>query len=351
MKTVRTCVAAGEGTGEARRAVEDTLVMLTRHFWPKLEFVDAGAADGNWAIVLYGKDFGKLGRSAFENLYRRKTEGKNPEKISVFFKEPDSGTTEAMKAFKESFAEKFGDFHCAFETVDTVKFQVAAQSLPLLPGGGEGLLKVSDSRIQLEGETVADLEKLPFARLNAKRQSLLRQLRNIEREIEELKEELSDAPEDRTLADSLTEALARRREIRGQLQMHELFLCNTALFFAKESGGLMDARTRKARALFEQGKVQAANEMLDFGALVAKDERDAVLYREALAMRQKAMLAFLDTGDMLHSMGMQGNSSLLLRAREAYRAALAAGKEIFCDQAVLDGIQAKIDALSNAGQN
>lgn len=345
-------MAAGEGTEDARRAVEDTLELLNRHFRQRgVEFVGAGEAAGNWAIVLYGKDFGKLGRSDFENLCRRKAEGKQPEKISVFFKEPDSGATEAMKAFKESFAEKFGDFHCSFETVDTVKFQVAAQSLPLLPGGGEGLLKVSESRIHLEGETLADLEKLPFARLNAKRQSLLRQSRNIEREIEDLKEELSEAPEDRTLADSLNEALARRREIREQLQTHELFLCNTALFFAKESGGVTDARTRKAKALFEQGKVQAANEMLDFDALVGKDGRDAVLYREAIAMRQKAMQGFLDTADMLCSMGMQRNPALLLRAREAYRAALEAGKEIFCDQAVLDGIQAKLDALSNAGHN
>ena len=349
MNTVRVYVAAGAKVEDARRAVGDVLELLNRHFRPRgVEFVAAGEGNGDWMIVLWWKDFGKTGQAAFEENCKQQSEGKKPAKISVFFKEPDEGITSALKEFKETFEARYGYFQWRFETIDAVRFQLMAQGLSFLPGGGEGLLQVENSKIKLGGDLVANLDNLPFARLNAKRQSLLRQARGFEEEIEELKEELAGSPGDGTLAEALRTALVHRREIREELQRYEQFLFNTSLFFAKESGRLMDERTRRARDLFERGKVRAANEILNLEELIDQIERNTRLYREALETRRKGMQGFLDMAEMLSSMVASGKTDLRGQALEAYRGALEIGREIFCDDAVLDVIQGKMAALSPA---
>ena len=153
MKTVKVHVAAGPEVEDARRAVEDVLELLNRHFRPRgVEFVGAGEDDGDWTIALYWKDFGGMAREEFEAVYEGFKKEKKPV-IHVFFKEPDEGIAEALKAFKEAFAERYGHFYCHFETVDAVRFQLAAQSLSMLPGGtGErDALTVEDGEVAGEG--------------------------------------------------------------------------------------------------------------------------------------------------------------------------------------------------------
>jgi tetratricopeptide (TPR) repeat protein len=330
--------------------VNDVLEMLNRHFRPRgVEFLAAGEGEADWTITLWWKEFGGMAQGAFEGICRRQKEGGKPSKISVFFKEPDEGITTALKSFKETFEARYGHIQWRYEGLDTVRFQITAQSLPFLPGGGGGVLQVEDSKIKLGGELVAELDNLPFARLNAKRQSLLRQARGGDREIEDLKEDLAGLPNDGTLADALRTTLVRRREIREELQRYEQFLFDTALFFARESGRLMDERTRKAQALFERGKVRAANEILDLGELIEQDERDDRLYREALETRRKGMQGFLDMAELLGSMGGRENDGLRAQALEAYRTALDIGREIFCEETVLEDIRRRMDALSPAG--
>ena len=152
MKTIRVFVSVSDDLGEVRMVVQDLLLQLNRHFLPRgVEFVPTlpaeGPTDGDLALALYWKDFGDLPKADFEKAYESFKATKAP-KIYVFFKEPDEGITEALKAFRDSFAEKYGHFYCHFANVDSVKFQLAVQSLNLLPDSeAKNELRVADATV------------------------------------------------------------------------------------------------------------------------------------------------------------------------------------------------------------
>ena len=348
MKTIRVFISASDDLGDARLAVQDLLAQLNRFFKPRgIEFMtmlpNEGPADGDLAVALYWKDFGSLPQSGFKRAYETFKEKKTP-KIYVFFKEPDAGITEALGKFKDSFATTYGHFYCHFEAVDSVKFQLAVQSLELLPGGANSL-KVEDSEIVLGEERIASLNNLPFAKLNAKRQSLLRQIDSAEREVADLEAQYGEAPDNETLAETLRSARARRHSLQEELKQHDSFLFDSAVFFAKESAERMDERVRKAYELFEQGKVLAANKILDLDELIKKDRDDARLFHESEENRRKSMEAFIEKAKMVSQDTSLPDSVRHSRMREAYANALRIGQEIFCDESCLGEIRRKLANL------
>lgn len=350
MKTLRVFISASTGLEEAERGVHDLLVQLSQHFKPRgLEFVAAlpgeGAAEGEMAVALYGKDFGGLPKERFEEAYEAFKAGKKP-KIYVFFREPSEDISEALKAFRDSFAERYGHFYCHFETVDAVKFQLAVQSLSLLPGGKEdNALRVSDTEIVLGEERIASLENLPFAKLNTQRQSLLRQISAAEREMAHWETACRESPGNETVEETLRLARARRHGLKEELKHHDEYLLASAVFFAKESAGRMDERVRKAYELFERGKIQAANRILDLEELVKKDEIDKRLYDEARKARQAVLQGFLQKGETALEDDSRSPAERHAQAREALEHALRVAREIFCEEEEIDAIMEKLDAI------
>ncbi len=333
MKTVRVHVAAGEGVEDARRAVEDLLVQLNRHFMPRgVEFVptlqEEGAAEGDWTVALYWKDFGELPEDGFDAAYGA-FKKKNCQKIYVFFKEPDAGISEALKAFKDAFATKYGHFYCRFETMDTVKFQLAAQSLSMLPGAAaKEEFKVEDGEVRLAGEGVAKLSKLPFAKLNANRQSLQRRIDEAEEEIAEWAERAAEDPRDEDVQASLRKARANRHDLKEELEQYDGFLFETALFFARESVKDLDERVQKARDLFDSGRNREANRLLGLPEMVERDRRDAELFAQAREARVRNIQAFVAKAKLV-----MADTGLKMRRRtdvasKAYGHAVRVAKEI-----------------------
>ena len=135
-KVIRVFIAASENLAEVKTAVFDLLNQLNRHFLPRgIAFVPTlpteSATDGDLAVVLYWKDFGDLPKVEFEQAYEVFKKEAQP-KIYVFFREPAPDAMEALKAFRDSFATKYGHFYCHFETVDSVKFQMTVQAFRIL---------------------------------------------------------------------------------------------------------------------------------------------------------------------------------------------------------------------------
>ncbi len=343
MKTIRVFVSVSEDLGDVRAAVQDLLLQLNRHFLPRgVEFVTTlpaeGPTDGDLALALYWKDFGDLPKADFEKAYESFKATKAPI-IYVFFKEPDEGITEALKAFRDSFAEKYGHFYCHFETVDAVKFQLTVQSFSWLSGAEtKEALKVEGGKVRLGEETVAALKDLPFAKLNAKRQLLLRQIDDAETEIEELEEQSSEDPGDTDLEEALRTARVKRHDLKEELDQYDGFLCETAVFFAKESTQKLDARVRKARDLFERGQVRDANRLLDLPEMIERDRRDAQLFKQARQARVNNVQAFVAKAKLVMT-----DAGVTMRKRvdvasKAYDNAIRIGREIRLDEGELAGI-------------
>ena len=328
MKTVRVHVAAGQEMEETRRAVEDVLEMLNRHFRPRgVEFVGAGEREGDWTIALYWKDFGGMEQKEFEEVYEEFKKEKKPV-IHVFFKEPDDGIA-ALKAFKEAFAERYGHLYCRFETVDAVRFQLAVQSLSWLPGAeAKEALQVEGGEVHLGEEAVAKLKNLPFAKLNAKRQSLLHQIDAAEVEVEQLAEQSLEDPRDADLEETLRAARVKRHDLKEELDQYDGFLCETAVFFAKELMQELDVRVRKARDLFERGQVRDANRLLDLPEMIEQDRRDSGLFMHAREARIQNIQAFMAKAKLVMADDTLEMSSRTDIASAAYNHAIHVAKEI-----------------------
>ena len=282
-RIVRVSIFASASLDEARLAVMDLLVQLNRTFVPRgVEFALADTSDDvtgeDLAVALYWRDFGNLPQLKFETAYESLKAGGTPTKIYVFFRESAEELDEAMRAFKDSFASKYGHFYCHFEHVDSVRFQLATQCLAYLPNRVDSLISLDEGgKVSLLGEHIADIENLPFAKLNSKRKSLKRQIAAAENEVRDLEEESTSEPDDEDLKDSLREARVKRHDLKEELKQYDGFLFSTALFFAKESAKEMDERVQKARELFEQGKVQAANKILDLPEMIERANRNLEL--------------------------------------------------------------------------
>ena len=329
MKTVKVHVAAGPEVEDARRAVEDVLELLNRHFRPRgVEFVGVGEDDRDWTVALYWKDFGGMAQKEFEEVYEGFKKEKKPV-IHVFFKEPDEGIAEGLKAFKESFAERYGHFYCHFETIDSVKFQMTVQSLSFLQGWDlKKDLKVGSGEVWLGNESVAKLENLPFAKLNSKRRSLLRQINAVQVEIEGLETDVADSPDDEDLWEALRDARVRRQDLEDELKQYDGFLFSTSLFFARESGKEMDERVRQARDLFERGRVTEANKLLDLPEMIDRANRNLELFSEHRANCEKDIQAFLAKAEIVLMNELYAVDERFRQACEAYDNAIRIAREI-----------------------
>ena len=343
MKTIRVFVSASEDLGEVRLAVMDLLVQLNRFFKTRsIEFVTMlpteGPADGDFAVALYWKDFGSLPQTGFERAYEAFKE-KNTPKIYVFFKDPDAGITEALKAFKDSFGDRYGHFFCHFETVDSVKFQLTAQNLSLLPGAEiKDEFKVENGEVLLGGKTVAKLENIPFAKLNAKRKSLKRQIAAAEEEVVALEADAAESPEDADMAESWREARKKRHDLKEELKQYDGFLVGAAVFFAKASAEEMDERVRKARELFEQGKVQAANHVLDLAELCASADRNLAAFKAQREVCEKDIQALLAKAEMVLVDDSMPMTARVDEACMAYEKAISTAKRIRWDDEKTAGV-------------
>ncbi len=327
---------------DARRAVKDVLELLNRHFRGRgVEFVSAGEGSGDWTIALYWKDFGGMGWEEFEKVYEGFRKEKKPV-IHVFFKEPDAGIGEALKAFKDAFAEKYGHFYCHFETVDAVRFQLVSQGLWLLPGTGapgeRDALKVEDGVVRLGNEPVAKMENLSFARLNKRRKSLLQKISDARKRLAVLEEDPATANDEETM-ELVRDESEELHNLHVELQKHDALLIGAAVFFAKESAQEMDERVVKARELFMQGKVHAANQLLELGELTESANRNLSAFEAQRESCEKNIQAFLAKTEMVMADDSLPMASRVDEACKAFDEAIRVARAIRWDEARIAAVQ------------
>ena len=277
-KIIKVNVFASSNLEEVKCVVSDLLLQLNRSF--RLQGIEFALADpcdegtGDMAIALYWKDFGDLPQQKFESAYESLKAGNNPQKIYVFFKESSEGLEEAMQAFKDAFDKKYGHFYCVFEHLDSIKFELATQCLSYLPKNGNEQISINDDgNVELFGEHIANIENLPFAKFNSKRKSLLRQISKGEEEVEELKSESDESPNDEDLQETLRDAIEKLHDLKEELTKYDDLLFTRALYFARESVKEMDERVAKSRELFNKGKMSEANKVFDRQEMKRDEER------------------------------------------------------------------------------
>ena len=207
-------------------------------------------------LALYWTKFGEYTKSEFETAYEELKAGRNPRKLYVYFKDSADITPE-LKEFKESFATKYGHFFCRFENVDTMRLNFLLQFEDYQNKHNDSLLKIRDSKVEIDGKPFADLHNIPFCGNNPEYLQLLKDIEKAEARVLKYPDEIE-----------FRQDLHDLKEKCGKMEQS---LLDTAKLITKLSYTASSARLTEAIRLFEQGDNKGANAVLN----LADIERDA----------------------------------------------------------------------------
>ena len=259
MRTIKVFVGSADELQMERLELADLIQHLNRCLKPRgiqiesvpAEFLDPAARadelkDCEFCIALYWTKFGDFAKEELDAAYNGLKAGHNPRKLYVYFKDSVDITPE-LKEFKDSFATKYGHFFCRFENVDTMRLNFLLQFEDYQNKREDSLLKIRDSKVEIDGQPLADLHKIPFCGNNPEYQQLL---------------ELIEATEALVLLNP--DDLKRRQklhDLKERSEQMEQGLLDMAKRITKLSYS-SSARLTEAIRLFEQGDHKGADAVL-----------------------------------------------------------------------------------------
>ena len=285
MKTIKVFVASSEELREERLELADLFAHLNRVFKcrgieleiSKWEYLDESMGrerkqeeynreikSCDMCVVLYWRRIGDYTREELEVAYNELQAGRKPYKLYIYFKEVGDVLPEVAE-FKECFEGRYGHFYGKYENIDTLKLRLLLQ----LEGyQSSGAIKVEDSQVMADGVPLVNLGNVPFAANDERSRELKKRLSMLQEEINRLESAYKAAPND-IIAQMINGKRAECNALVQELSNHEQTLFDTAMRMARYAGQRVSERTRRAMALFEEGRVSEANAVLD------EAERDA----------------------------------------------------------------------------
>lgn len=218
MKTVKVFIASSEELRLERLEIADMIQQLNRILKPRGVEIDPldnheeyhrELKNCEMCLVLYWTKFEDQTKGELDTAYSELCAKRNPQKLYVYFKDADDITPE-LKTFKESFATAYGHFFCRFENVDTMKLNFLLQFEDYQNKASEALLKVRDSRVEIDGQPFVELKNVPFAGNNPNYLQLLKQ-------IETTQTRVLKYPDDREFRQELHDLQERRKAMESSL--------------------------------------------------------------------------------------------------------------------------------------
>ena len=296
MKTVKVFIASSDELRIERLEFSDLILQMNRILKPrgveiepvKWEYLDASMGPlckqeeynrelktCEMCLVLYWRRFGDYTKSELDTAYSELCAGRNPRKLYIYFKEAEDISQE-LKNFKESFSTDYGHFFCRFENVDTMKLNFLLQFEQFMNQSAVPMLKVRDSKVEIDGTPLVELGNIPFVENNPEYHHLLRDIRAKQQmvlkypQIPDLRQELN--------------MLQDRREAMEQS------LLDTAKLITKLSTETTSVRLSEAMRLFEMGDNKGADAVLNLDeikqdALSNANRLDALKEMEADALK------------------------------------------------------------------
>ena len=295
MKTIKVFIASSEELKLERHEFTDMLQQLNRILKPrgleiepvKWEYLDASMGPVHkqeeynrelktcqMCLVLYWTKFGEYTESELNTAYTELCAGRNPQKLYVYFKDAAEITPE-LQAFKDSFATKYGHFYCRFENVDTMRLSFLLQFEAYQNQRSESLLKIRDSKVEIDGQSLVELKQVPFAGNNAEYLQLLR-------DIERAQARVLKYPDEGDFRQELHDLTERRETM-------ERSLLETAQLITRLSTTVSSARLAEAIRLFEQGDNKGADAVLNLVEIDRDAAANAARIRAARELEAEAL--------------------------------------------------------------
>lgn len=205
-------------------------------------------------LTLYYDTFYESTQSELETAYQSLCEGKNPQKIYVYFKEGET-VPEKLQTFRDCFPTKYGHFYCSFSNIDTLKADFLLQFMEYQSKnlGDNKMLEVNNGKVTIDGKEYVDLKNVPFAGNNEEYNLLLKSIKKTQKLLAITDEDDPD----------YADYAADLQEMKEKLSKMESSLWDTALLITHLSTTKCSERLKRAMDLFTAGDNKGAQAVLN----------------------------------------------------------------------------------------
>ena len=382
MKTIKIFLASSEELKDERLEMTDLVSRLNQTFQgrgiqlelKRWEYLDSSMGDQrkqdeynnvlrecDICLVLFWRKFGSYTGEELDVAYQCYKNKHKPEKIYVFFKNPDDDdVTTELKEFTKSYEKRYGGhFFNKFLTIDSLKLEFLLQfELYQKDQLGEKAIEVRNEHVYVDNEMVADLNNIPFAANNEGFKKRQAKLKKLDEEIEKKRKELDEKNAALQLAkdqqanlpdvaglqmfvdmaqkavteteDGLQELLNSKNQLKDEFEREQQNLFNTARRITEQRGQKISERMARAIEAFESGDAQRADIILD------EAERDFEEARKDFRITKKVSVQALEEQIQRASYKMSNDSipieERVAKTLEIYEEADAFAQEINYDQ-------------------
>ena len=382
MKTIKIFLASSEELKDERLEMTDLVSRLNQTFkgrgiqleLKRWEYLDSSMGNErkqdeynnvlrecDICLVLFWRKFGSYTGEELDVAYQCNKNKQKPEKIYVFFKNPDADdVTSELKEFIKSYENRYGGhFFNKFVNVDTLKLEFLLQfELYQKDQLGEKAIEVRNEHVYVDNEMVADLNNIPFAANNEGFKKRQAKLKELEDEIEKKRKELDEKKVALQLAknqqanlpdvaglqmfvdmaqkavteteDSLQVVLNQKNKLKEEFEREQQNLFNTARRITEQRGQKISERMVRAIEAFESGDAQRADIILD------EAEKDFEETRKDFRITKKVSIQALEEQIQRASYKMSNNSipieERVAKTLEIYKEVYAFAQEISYDQ-------------------
>ena len=337
MKTIKIFLASSEELKDERLEMTDLVSRLNQTFkgrgiqleLKRWEYLDSSMGNErkqdeynnvlrecDICLVLFWRKFGSYTGEELDVAYQCNKNKQKPEKIYVFFKNPDADdVTSELKEFIKSYENRYGGhFFNKFVNVDTLKLEFLLQfELYQKDQLGEKAIEVRNEHVYVDNEMVADLNNIPFAANNEGFKKRQAELKELEEEIEKKRKELDENKTALQLAkdqqanhpdfvslqilvdmaqkvvndteDSLQVLLNRKNEFKDEFEHEQQNLFNTARRITEQRGQKISKRMARAIEAFESGDARRADIILDEAEIDFEEARKDFLITKKVSIQ------------------------------------------------------------------
>ena len=350
MKTIKIMIAASEELHDEKLEFSSLVEHLNQVLKPRgielkrikwdpeqdgsIEDFQAKLQDCEICLNLYWRQLAANSEEELNRAYQQLKDGENPRNLYVFFKEPTSDISEALRDFKTNFVTNYGHFFCKFENVDTMNLHFILQFEAYqnhIDNSNSQLIKVGEGKVKVGGVEIVNLDNVPFAKLNEEYQKHQHSLLEIDEKIADAKFKYKINPDNDDLLNKIVDLKKQRDRISKEFNKYQNLLYDTALTFAVNSYESCSERMKIAYHFFEEGNFIAADEILGMEELEREDKAEQKQYKQLLKNRELKMREYLMKAKTVMLNEKFSISERIDISVKAYEKSLTIANEIHCD--------------------
>ena len=218
-------------------------------------------AQSDVLVTLFYKNCGKDTVEEFE-VGRASLAARNKPIIIVALKNAKARTPE-LDAFMSKLSDELHMYYWRFGTTDKLHFDFVMWFLQSEFAVGGDPVIVENGMVKVGDLPVAQFSQLPFAANNTEYQHLEQQLTALEKDIEELRQDVADYPENKKFSERLSQKVLAREALQQEFQRQQDALLGAAKRIAELRKQQVSEKLAKAADAFENGQLEVANTYLD----------------------------------------------------------------------------------------